>query len=649
MALESFGASVTRVLETEEEDYVRENEDLACATRQAVSTLWNALSAVASSNAKTKSGKRRREEKRLYVDGFDVEQIWCQLDLQTPKLLKAVDRKLEKLKSITSIRSKRSKRNEEENEETEDAFLDDESENEDSFSEEEKGTSDTSGDESGSGDSAEYDEYLEQLIANPLPSSSEEDEGEGEEEEEKGKEEEELLPTEEGFFRLNQMEAFVQQAEEMYEKEMMSGEDEDESGEDFDDEIDDEDDEEELDEDGVRNLMYKDYFREGGKRGEEEEDEEEFGEERRVRFADDVKGESSDDGDESEDDFKQTERSRERDSKGSLAATEGEEGEEESKSRQELRSERMGRRIQRLEEANMSEAHWTMKGEVRSNQRPENSLLEVDLDFQHTSTPALEPTQELANELEDIIKARIKDGRFDDVIPIAAAEAPDDANTLNDDALDDKKSMKGLAEIYEAEYMQARGFSDIEDKQARKREACWTLYRSIAARLDAMSHFQFTPKPITEQASESAPNAPAVTMEEVGLEALSTAGTLAPSEVMKPSSKGLGKADGELEQGERKARRRSNKKRRKAQKLSEAESGEPMQKMGRKSVEGEQRKKKNKKKGMEDLNDKKVRYSKSGDVFKLLQEQQEAEKNPAGPASQRKTTSLRENKNALKL
>merc|ERR1712094_57101 len=84
----------------------------------------------------------------------------------------------------------------------------------------------------------------------------------------------------------------------------------------------------------------------------------------------------------------------------------GEEAEE-KKSRQEVRTERLARRIQRMEEANMAEAHWTMKGEVKASQRPENSLLEVDLDFQHSSNPPLEPTQEIADELEEIIKARI--------------------------------------------------------------------------------------------------------------------------------------------------------------------------------------------------------------------------------------------------
>jgi U3 small nucleolar RNA-associated protein MPP10 len=326
---------------------------------------------------------------------------------------------------------------------------------------------------------------------------------------------------------------------------------------------------------------------------------------------------------------------------------------EENKSRQEVRSERMQKRIQRLEEANMSQAHWTMKGEVKASQRPANSLLEVDLDFQHAANPVIEPTQEIADEMDAIIKARISERRFDDVIPVVISEAPEDARTLNGEELDDKKANKGLAEIYESEYMQARGFSDIEDKQKRKQEACWTLYRSIAARLDAMSHFQFSPKPVMQEANESQANAPAIAMEEVGLEALSSAGTLAPGEVMKASSKGLLKADGEFEKEERKARRRANKKRRKSKQANETEAGQEKQKMGRKSAELEQQRKKNKysQQGMStmDLNDKKVRYSKSGDVFKLLQEQQEAAASQNPSSSNKKRKALRENKNALKL
>ena len=609
-------ASVRSVLESKEEDYVGDRkEHLAGTTREAVSQLWNTIAGAGKPRkSKDKRGTSGRPALRgsrhlseLFVDGFDVEQIWYQLDLQTPKLLKAVDKQLKRMKSEAA--------------KIDELLL--------------KGEESTSGESEQSFESeSESEEDLSDLAQPDEASLSEEDgigsdDSEGAAEDEKEENAAELLPTEDSFFRLGEMEAFVQQAEEEYEKERMA---EDGEGSDADDEVKGDDDDDEEEEDS-----------EGSDGGFEDDDEVEYNEDK-IMYNDYFKGNrravsvKQDAGEDADADHEEEE-----------LGDVGKAQEVENKSRQEVRSERMQRRISRLEEANMSEAHWTMKGEVKANQRPANSLLEVDLDFQHAANPPIEPTQEIADEMDEIIKTRISERRFDDVIPIVVAEAPEDARTLNGEELDDKKATKGLAEIYESEYMQARGFSDIEDKHRRKQEACWTLYRSIAARLDAMSHFQFSPKPVSQEANESQANAPAITMEEVGLEALSSAGTLAPGEVMKASSKGLLKADGEFEKEERKARRRANKKRRKAKEGNEAEEGQGKQKMGRKSAELEQQRKKSKRsQDSTDLNDKKVRYSKSGDVFKLLQEQQEAaaSQKPSG-SSQRK--GVRENKNALKL
>jgi len=41
--------------------------------------------------------------------------------------------------------------------------------------------------------------------------------------------------------------------------------------------------------------------------------------------------------------------------------------------------------IHQLEEENLGEKHWTLKGEVSSKSRPLNSLLEEDLDYEHAT------------------------------------------------------------------------------------------------------------------------------------------------------------------------------------------------------------------------------------------------------------------------
>lgn len=57
-----------------------------------------------------------------------------------------------------------------------------------------------------------------------------------------------------------------------------------------------------------------------------------------------------------------------------------------------------------------------MSGEVKASQRPKNSLLAEDLDFENAGkvTPLI--TEQITKSLEDIIKGRIIEKAFDDPI-----------------------------------------------------------------------------------------------------------------------------------------------------------------------------------------------------------------------------------------
>ena len=46
-----------------------------------------------------------------------------------------------------------------------------------------------------------------------------------------------------------------------------------------------------------------------------------------------------------------------------------------------------------------------------AGQRPKNSALEVDLDFETSMKPPPAPTEESTRSLEDVIKRRIAEGR----------------------------------------------------------------------------------------------------------------------------------------------------------------------------------------------------------------------------------------------
>ena len=63
--------------------------------------------------------------------------------------------------------------------------------------------------------------------------------------------------------------------------------------------------------------------------------------------------------------------------------------------------------IAKLEDENVSDKPWLLMGEANAKKRPENSLLETDLEFEQSAKPAPSITEEVAKNLEDLIKARI--------------------------------------------------------------------------------------------------------------------------------------------------------------------------------------------------------------------------------------------------
>ncbi|KAJ6339775.1 hypothetical protein OIU77_007674 [Salix suchowensis] len=211
--------------------------------------------------------------------------------------------------------------------------------------------------------------------------------------------------------------------------------------------------------------------------------------------------------------------------------------------------------IEQMEKANLEPKTWTMQGEVTAASRPKNSALEVDLDFEHNMRPAPVITEEVTATLEDMIKNRIIEGRFDDIhkAPSLTSKAPRERKEL-----DENKSKKGLADVYEEEYVQKTNpaAAPLSFSNEQKKEAS-VLFKKLCLKLDALSHFHFAPKPVIEDMSIQA-NVPALAMEEIAPMAVSDAAMLAPEEVF--SGKGDIKEEAELTQAERK-RRRANKKR----------------------------------------------------------------------------------------
>ncbi|KFP85676.1 U3 small nucleolar ribonucleoprotein MPP10, partial [Apaloderma vittatum] len=200
----------------------------------------------------------------------------------------------------------------------------------------------------------------------------------------------------------------------------------------------------------------------------------------------------------------------------------------EIKSSFEKRQEKMRKKIENLEEQLLEEKPWQLKGEVTGQKRPENSLLEETVLFDHAIRMAPVITEETTFQLEDIIKQRILDEAWDDVVP---KEKPkEDASEYKKRVtLDHEKSKLSLAEIYEQEYMKLHQQKTEEEENPEHREI-QEMMDSLFLKLDALCNFHFTPKPPVPEV-KIVSNLPAISMEEVAPVAVSDAALLAPEEI----------------------------------------------------------------------------------------------------------------------
>ncbi|KAL5518905.1 MPP10 [Sanghuangporus vaninii] len=231
----------------------------------------------------------------------------------------------------------------------------------------------------------------------------------------------------------------------------------------------------------------------------------------------------------------------------------------------EARMEELRKQISELEAENVAEKEWVLKGEVTSRARPQNALLEEDLEFGRVTKAVPVVTEEVVQDLEARIKARIIDGRFDDV---ARKRPVDDKPFLPSQAfeLQDTKSKESLAQIYENDYIASQTGVSTNDRDARlqkEHEEIEKQWENICYKLDALCNAHFTPKQPKATIS-TVSNIPAVSLESPLPTAKAASTVLAPEEVFEPSSSDL-RSKGELTPTEKRALRTKERKKRKKQ------------------------------------------------------------------------------------
>lgn len=205
---------------------------------------------------------------------------------------------------------------------------------------------------------------------------------------------------------------------------------------------------------------------------------------------------------------------------------------------------KLAEEIRKLEAANVAKREWQLSGEARAADRPLNSLLEETLDFERAGKPVPIATAEISEDIEALIKRRILAGEFDEVL----RRRPDDLATgpkvrRGKIELDDTKSGKGLAELYEEDHLRSTdpNFVDAKDERLKKEhDEIAALWKSLSVKLDSLSSSHFKPKPAAPNL-EIRVDAPAIEMEDARPTAggdVAGASMLAPQEVYKPGDEG---------------------------------------------------------------------------------------------------------------
>lgn len=233
----------------------------------------------------------------------------------------------------------------------------------------------------------------------------------------------------------------------------------------------------------------------------------------------------------------------------------------------ERRQRELADQIAQLEAEAIGPKDWTLLGEASSRARPENSLLEEDLDFEHVAKSVPNVTEESVASLEELIKKRILDNNFDSVERVRAYD-PTPFLPSRFFELDDKQSAKSLAQIYEDDYTAAAsGAKSVDARDAKlkaQHDEIDTLWSEICYKLDALSSLNFVPK--APKAQIRTVENIATTSMESALPSTQAAGSmLAPQEMFSGPSAGELTARGEQTPEEAKAARAKARREKKSQ------------------------------------------------------------------------------------
>jgi U3 small nucleolar RNA-associated protein MPP10 len=199
--------------------------------------------------------------------------------------------------------------------------------------------------------------------------------------------------------------------------------------------------------------------------------------------------------------------------------------------------------IRTLEAENVAKKQWVMGGEAKARDRPLNSLLEEDLDFERSGKPVPVITQEFTDTIEELIKKRILASQFDEVVKRSASDVAEKFRRGRVE-IDDSKPQESLAEVYEKDHLKSTNPDDnpdaADEKLQKEHKEIEGLWFDVSRKLDALTNWHFTPKP-AKPSLAIVSDVAAISMEEAQPSAAAggvaaNVSMLAPQEIYKPGA-----------------------------------------------------------------------------------------------------------------
>ncbi|CAH7686955.1 U3 small nucleolar ribonucleoprotein complex, subunit Mpp10 [Phakopsora pachyrhizi] len=237
----------------------------------------------------------------------------------------------------------------------------------------------------------------------------------------------------------------------------------------------------------------------------------------------------------------------------------------------------LSKQIAELEAENVSKKDWTLKGETGARERPQNSLLEQDLDFEHVQKIVPAVTEERTLSLEALIKKRIIEGQFDDVVRkrLINHKAFLPSRFLE---LQDTKSSRSLTDLYEDSFQSSKqkhqqgeggvtlseSIDPKDEKLSKEHLEITELVEDLFGKLDALSNAHFTPK-VPKPTIKTVSDLPSISLESSLPTGTGTTTILAPEEIYSlKSSKEIYRDYEDLGHAQKQAERQAKKRKRRA-------------------------------------------------------------------------------------